>query len=161
MLQIHIMAMLRPGQECARAAMPITFACSVGNAGVRAVIRRRVRAGEGAPTPLTAKQRQTYLPFAAASEGERPLPLPLPDAGQGGARTLEASEKALLWRLLISFLPYLSSGTLNRWKRLEAPMQKLSTPMKWERSSHLVKIRITAGRRRKLGGRGSRTLCGR
>lgn len=93
----HIVPMLRPGQDCPRAPMPITFACAVRNAVVRAVIRRRVRAGEGTPTALTARELARFRTFSAASEGEPPLPPPLPGAEEGHGRTLAESERALLW----------------------------------------------------------------
>lgn len=93
----HIVAMRRPGQNCPRAPMPITFACAVRNAVVRAVIRRRVRAAVSGATPLSAREREQYRTFAAATENGPPLPPPLPNGEEEGGRTREDSETALLW----------------------------------------------------------------
>lgn len=96
-LQDLIVPMLRPGQNCPRAAIPITFACAVRNAVVRAVIRRRVRVGVCTATSVSAKERVQYNRFVAAAEGERPSLPPLPDTDEGEERTREEAEKALLW----------------------------------------------------------------
>lgn len=96
-LQDLIVPMLRPGQNCPRAAIPITFACAVRNAVVRAVIRRRVRAGVGTATSVSGKEREQCNRFKAAGEGDRPSLPPLPDDEQAEERTLQEAEKALLW----------------------------------------------------------------
>lgn len=79
-LQDLIVPMLRPRQNCPRAAILITSACAVRNAVVRAVIRRRVRSGVGTSTSVSAKERVQHNRFVAAAEGDRPSLPPLPDA---------------------------------------------------------------------------------
>lgn len=95
-LQSLIVPMLRPRQNIPRAAIPITSACAVRHAVVRAVIRRRFHSGVGTSTSVRVKEWVQHNRFVAAAKGDRPSLLPLPDAEESEERTCEEAQKALL-----------------------------------------------------------------
>jgi len=105
-LQEHILPMLRPGMDAPRVNLPITYACAVRNATVRAVIRHRVRSGAEDPVALTTEEARKYRAFMLDPFSQRPAPPPTPTETSRGLRTPADAETALHWasfRLFTAF----------------------------------------------------------
>lgn len=105
-LQQYVKPMLRPGMDAPRVDMPITYACSVRNATVRAVIRHRVRAGASDAVAMTSDEVLKFRDFEEALRGPPPSPPPPPTAEARGMRTSEEQHAAVLWSAATLFTKF-------------------------------------------------------